>query len=89
MAYIAKSYMETWAKFDFLLISAGMEETDGTESVSHGVERYVFFQTGTFSFPVTPFCLKFLNVGTVAEHNTAQIAGGEGGNNISVKSVLI
>ena len=81
--------MDTWAEFNFLLIIAGMEETDGTESISHGVEGYVFFQTGTFSFPVTPFCLKFLNVSTVAEHDTAQIAGGEGGNNISVKSVLI
>ena len=89
MADITKSYMDTWAEFNFLLIIARMEETDGTESISHSVERYVFFQTSTFSFPVTPFCLKFLNVGTVAEHDTAQIACGEGGNNISVKPVLI
>ena len=89
MSHIAEANLNARAEFDFLLIVTGMEETDSAKGVCHGIERYVFFHTGTFAFPVTPFCLEFLDVCTVAKHNAAQITGGKGGNDVSMESVLI
>ena len=52
-------------------------------------ERYIFLAAGTSCFTVTPFCLKFLNMSTVAEHNAAQVTGGKGRDNAAFETIFI
>ena len=65
-----------------------MEQLYSPQRVIHGVQRYKFFLTCTAALPVAPFCLEFLNVGAVTQHDAAQVAGGKGADDLPPKTIL-
>ena len=47
-----------------------------------------FFPPARRPLPVAPFCLEFLNVGAVTQHDAAQVAGGKGADDLPRKPFL-
>ena len=63
-----------------LSVMAGDDPPDHTLRILHGIQRFHGIEGfRSLGLAVLPLCLHHLDMGTVTEHDTAQIRGGIGG----------
>ena len=76
MTDIGKADIDSLTQTDLLIIGTRNQTFDRTVSILHGIERFCRFVIGTsLRLPVLPLRLLHLDMGTITQHDTAQVRG--------------
>ncbi len=89
MACIPEAYRQFVANMHFFVIITWHKIVQNTLRIIYAVHRNHFRLSGSAGFPVSPFCLKLLNMRAVFQHNVAELRGGICGKNLSPKTSCI
>ena len=87
MSGIYKTHLYTGKNGRYIFIVAGYKLIPDLNGVIDGIQRNISWFPRSFCFAVAPFCLRFLDMGAVLEHNVAETAGRAGGINIPLKAL--
>ncbi len=63
------------AQPDLSAVFARNQKINRPERIFHRIERHVNLSAGTLCFPVPPLCLELLDMGTIPQHDGAQVSG--------------
>ena len=73
MSRIYKTYLYTVAYLYLLLISAWYKILQNPHCIFCGINRHNRRYARTLALTVLPLCFKFLDMGTVKQHNLAEL----------------
>ena len=86
---IHKTDTNTVRQHDLLIIRTSDQTLDRPVRIIHIIERHKFFFSCTPALPVTPLCLKHLDMGTVTQHDLTQITRRRRGKDLPPESSLV
>ena len=89
MSDIRKPNRNPITQFNFLIIITGNQKPYRRKCIFHRIQRYIRFPAGTFGFPVSPLCLKLLDMCTVTQHDRTEFRSRFGCKYLSAESVGI
>ena len=89
MPHIGKPNRHIVIKLDLFPVLAGAKLFQNSFRVLHRIKRFDFVRSAAFCLSVFPFRLRLLNVGTVTQHDLAQIFSRFAGIYQTTKSLFI